>query len=803
MTKHFNPPKAINQAALARIPFDTITAIPLHRHNAKSKDRGGKVREDGKRPRDSAWSSRHYDSKAVIAECLKEGRNIGGRLPASVIVVDIDPRNGGDKGFQNLCADLFIDPEEFKDETSITGSGGRHIFLSNPTGVPVRDTAKHESDTKTEHRYAGVEFKSAGRQVVLPGSRHPNGKLYRWATDATGPLQLQPCPSGLLALIARPANAASVTSGGQITAEELGELLHDHLDPEDYDSNETWEPLMMACHHASGGQGRQEFIDWSTSDPKFADDADMIGRRWDSCDDKKAGARTYKTLNRILREAGKSEFQIRKANDEVLADFEELDEPDRIRAENLREIFADDAGLTEEDIEYRQDLEARNARAREAEAKLRSEHKEQRFTIPEICDQWVWVAPLKRFVNRENPTLAFDKEAFNDRFQYLKGDSSSLSKRLFGRTKDTIRKLNGMVYRPNAAEFTEDGMWNGWRPSLVKPVEGDTTLLEEHAAYLFPNDEERTLFLDWMAAVLQNPQTKPRHQIMLIGPNQGTGKTFWVRLMRALFGPSNCQALTQDILLNGFTGWAMRTKFVWIEEVRDAMNSKGATAKLHTWASEGTITINEKQLPTFVMDQAIAFMLMSNKRDAIAPDNTDRRYLTFLTEAKPKGGDYYDKLYGVNGVGGVLHTPALLSAAQHFFLNRKLQDGYSIERAAPFTSAKQALIDASGSEWQKWLLDNPPNNDVVCIADVINDMPKWLQRAGADNGVRNALRDRFGGVPWPNQIQPQGRTGAKIRVWLIGDTAKRAAKLTSHDVLTKYKAERPWMFQEEEEMEFG
>lgn len=463
----------------------------------------------------------------------------------------------------------------------------------------------------------------------------------------------------------------------------------------------------------------------------------------------------------------------------------------RDNAEGLK-MFADDPWQPgESDRKRQEDMSAKTERAREAEQRVRNEYKEQRYTLPEICDEWVWIAPLKRFVNRKDPEYALDKEAFNDRFQYLKGEVQSLTKLLMGRTEDTIRKLRGVVYRPNADEFTEDGLWNGWRPSPVVAAPGDTSLFDAHMQFIFPNEADRVAYLNWHAAVLQHPETKPRHQLMVTGKTQGTGKTFMPRLMQKLLGSANCQALTQDILESGFTGWAMRTKFVWIEEIRNVMNSKSATNKLHSWASESTITVNQKNLPTFVMDQAIAFELMSNKEDAIAPDNTDRRYLILNTDAKvhSRGGEYYDALYGVNNVGGVLNTPKAQGAILHKLVKRDLS-GYRIEGPAPFTAAKQTMIDASGTEWSRWLLDHPPTGRVVDPDELVKEMPRYLQARGAGKAVRDTLRERFNGAPWPDQIRPDGRQGGKVRVWLIGPIADQASLLTSADVLAMYREDR-------------
>jgi hypothetical protein len=49
---------------------------------------------------------------------------------------------------------------------------------------------------------------------------------------------------------------------------------------EEYREHDDWLALMMACHHATNGFGREEFIEWSQSNPPYHGD-DRIGERWD------------------------------------------------------------------------------------------------------------------------------------------------------------------------------------------------------------------------------------------------------------------------------------------------------------------------------------------------------------------------------------------------------------------------------------------------------------------------------------------------------------------------------------------
>ena len=66
--------------------------------------------------------------------------------------------------------------------------------------------------------------------------------------------------------------------GGLSDGEALAALLK--LDPLDYRDHDNWLRVMMAAHAA--GIAPDVFIEWSTSDPKYGDHAEIISRRWES-----------------------------------------------------------------------------------------------------------------------------------------------------------------------------------------------------------------------------------------------------------------------------------------------------------------------------------------------------------------------------------------------------------------------------------------------------------------------------------------------------------------------------------------
>ncbi|GAA5025334.1 hypothetical protein GCM10023258_18170 [Terrabacter aeriphilus] len=101
--------------------------------------------------------------------------NIGGVVPRSVLVLDIDPRNGGDRGWEELVHGRSV-PETLT-SMSGRGDGGRHLYFQRPAGQLSR-----------QHLPVGIDLKTNG-YCVLPPSVHPaTGGAYEWHNGPIAPL---------------------------------------------------------------------------------------------------------------------------------------------------------------------------------------------------------------------------------------------------------------------------------------------------------------------------------------------------------------------------------------------------------------------------------------------------------------------------------------------------------------------------------------------------------------------------------------------------------------------------------------
>ena len=103
--------------------------------------------------------------------------NIGARPFKNFIVIDIDPRNGGNDTWEQLNHGQEL-PRTL---STLTGSGGLHYWFKLPRLGDTRGKAGE-----------GIDLKSERAQVVMPGSVHPDtGNLYvfhQWMPPRKVPL---------------------------------------------------------------------------------------------------------------------------------------------------------------------------------------------------------------------------------------------------------------------------------------------------------------------------------------------------------------------------------------------------------------------------------------------------------------------------------------------------------------------------------------------------------------------------------------------------------------------------------------
>ena len=109
---------------------------------------------------DESQIKRWWEANPRAGVAIRTGNESG------VLVVDIDPRNGGDQSLARLVHEHGPLPETVEAET---GGGGSHLYFKHPGGkIPSKKP------------WPGIDVKGDGAYVVAPMSQHPSGDFYKW-----------------------------------------------------------------------------------------------------------------------------------------------------------------------------------------------------------------------------------------------------------------------------------------------------------------------------------------------------------------------------------------------------------------------------------------------------------------------------------------------------------------------------------------------------------------------------------------------------------------------------------------------
>jgi hypothetical protein len=150
--------------------------------------------------------------------CAPEA-NIGIATGDGLVVVDVDPRHGGEETLAALIEEHGPLPQTWR---VATGGGGVHFYFTSSVNVP----------NSTGRVGPGIDVRGRGGFVIAPPSNHASGGSYRWTWPCNDPgsiwqqlaaTQRALLPDWLLAAMQRPTTGVGAPVG------EWRELVRDGI----------------------------------------------------------------------------------------------------------------------------------------------------------------------------------------------------------------------------------------------------------------------------------------------------------------------------------------------------------------------------------------------------------------------------------------------------------------------------------------------------------------------------------------------------------------------------------------------
>ncbi len=620
-------------------------------------------------------------------ELLDLGVNVGVRLRETDLVVDVDPRNfeSGDDPVARLERALGIRFDRWPRVD--TGAGGMHFYMTVPVGFRAVDTLEG---------YPGIEFKAHGRQMVAPGSSHPlTGRPYRWDPLAEPVADALPAPVSLIELIRRP-DPVAPTGSGECDPDAI-ELMLTGLDPSSFRDQSAWLELMMACHHASAGEAREEFIAWSVSDPSYADHEDIIGRRWDSLHGDDSGSRvTAKTLFKALHAAGKGDLIEQAMRADPVDDFPDdlADLPDHIGDPNQRASLLDRVNTDRFTV---------LTGGRYLVGRERIDPRTGLFSLE-------WYAPdaVKQHMNAKSVETPAGPKPLGT----------------WWINHPQRRQYDGVLFDPTP-NAQHDGMYNLWRGWAVTPRRGDWSKMRALVREVLCAGDQASYdyVMKWMAHMVQHP-ARPAEVAMVFKGSKGSGKGTFCRALTELAGKHGRHVTSPEHFTGRFNEHLADTIVLFVDEGFWAGDKK-AEGQLKGLITEKSMSYEGKGKPIFEGPNQLHVVMASNEDWVVPATHDERRFAVF--EADDSAAKAFRHFAALNDEDGP-ERDRMLSAMLYDLMHMELSDWHP-RKDIPQT---RALVDQKIEGFRKspldaWWFSCLENGEVNTLTGVAAHWPEgWL-----------------------------------------------------------------------------
>lgn len=329
------------------------------------------------------------------------------------------------------------------------------------------------------------------------------------------------------------------------------------------------------------------------------------------------------------------------------------------------------------------------------------------LSLEEMLRRWVHLARGPLLVDSANPRRKLRPGEFHALYAHCK-TSGALTSKLWA--ADQKRACaDDLGFDPDRGPFyRQDGkvLFNQWRkpewPRLADPDYASdlAALFFAHFEFLVPDQQERNDLLDWLAATVQQPGTRPHRHFVLVATRQGMGRSWIGEVLRRLFTEHHAAEVDLHSLLEDQFNSTLSCKvIVTVHEVKAPPTERYQhKERLNSLLTDTRLTVNEKHLPRWDEKFVARFLMFTNRTDALPLSENDRRLYVARCSDTPRSTPYYTKLYQLLGDEDFL-------AAVWWALAERDLSHYNPGLAAPLTEAKLAMAEAGRTLEQQRAVD--------------------------------------------------------------------------------------------------
>lgn len=336
-----------------------------------------------------------------------------------------------------------------------------------------------------------------------------------------------------------------------------------------------------------------------------------------------------------------------------------------------------------------------------------------------------WHAPTKQLIAKEDLDALIPLDLWPTR-ENARGELRPVKPSKVLMEWDTGQMVESSVWWPGEERLVRDVYsseagfkraeghlcFNSYDPpdyEQFRKSEGSADLWIEHVKNLYPDPEEHEHFFDWAAHMLQRPEEKCNHGIVLAG-EQGIGKDSLLLPLRHGVGHWNTAEIGPDDVQSGFNPF-VKSVLIVVNEVRPHHEDFRATAFYNAMkpllaAPPEQLVMNQKYQKPLVVKNVCRVVMTTNDPMALHIPEGDRRLfmMTSLVDSPRLNPEAFDE-----GYFGRLHQSFRrggLDAVVTWLMDRRLAD-WDPAAPPPTTEGKKSVQVATSS------FQNSPVDELV------------------------------------------------------------------------------------------
>jgi len=651
------------------------------------------------------WWDQHPDANIGLAT--------GGRF----FVVDVD----SPEGWRDL---LNANGGELPPCPTVRTGKGTHLYFAMPDGLELGNRAGLGG--------GAFDVRGNGGYVVAPPSIHPDGRRYQWVTVANLANLPAPPPWLLELLTARKESKPAVTP--------------------------TPPSARMDKYVAAALAGVA--ADVSTA-PEGQRNATLYTKARRLYSFVHAGRLSKAVATAALNDAAHSAGLPSGEIAETLASAHKAaaQAPDNIEPAN------DNAPVRNEQRREQQKVE--NARLQQPDGSPLPPS----MSVQQMEQDCVWIAEGSMVGRISDPQQVLSFPDFAGltassvtAIEGEKGKSKSIPNAVLWKQSGLRKTVTTRTFQAGAGAICRDPdnklALNSWRRIQRRPAAADIGPFLEQVAYLFPDPNEREVFLNWLAHLEQRPGELPHYGWLHIAANTGTGRNWLASVLSRVWRGYVAPNVDLPSLLDSqYNGQLAGRVLAIVDEVQEAAgeNPYRHTNRLKSLVNAEYRDLNPKFGRQYREHNACRWLVFSNHDNALPLNDTDRRWRVVRHNAAPRSPCDYAALYAH------LADPEFINAVGVFLAERDIS-GFNPGERPPMSDAKRAALAASKTMIQQYaqqLVTHWPA-DVLTNADAGQVLSE-----GAETKFTPAMRralEELGCVSIAKTLKVQGQVH---RCWIV------------------------------------